>query len=329
VRTDALGPEGRSVMQSRKGFVLAVAVTSISLTVFDSGTLYAKPIKPNPHKPVPATDTVLLPKISLRGRRAHGGTTTKTWAATGILGSRCEGNKYAIVIGISDYPGSMNDLEYADDDAVLMTRVLDEVYGFNNITTLIDWEATRESILGAIDDLQGVGPDDEVVFFFSGHGMSGIADDGDTERLDTAIVVNPAPDAPVFSNFEPIWDGELREAFCSCGTSRIIFIFDSCMAGGMDDLAGPDRVILMASSERGYAWEGEEWGYGDNEGNGEFTYYLAKGILEAGASVYDYFGYVFPMAAEVTVEEAFDYARTNCREDKPLIADDFTDDLLP
>jgi hypothetical protein len=317
-------------MQFTKGFVLAVTVTSVGFLLFDISTLYARPNMPNPHKPVPASDVVLVPKISLQGGRAHSGGRRMAHAATGILGMPCEGDKYAVVVGISDYVGTMNDLDYADDDAVLVTYILDKIYRFKRIATLTDGEATHDSILAAIDNVRAAANrDDEVVFFFSGHGMSGIAQDGDTERIDEAIAVNPDPHDGPFASLQPIWDGELRKAFANFPTSRIIFIFDTCMAGGMDDLEEPDRVILMASGERGYAWEGDEWAYGDNPGDGEFTYYLAKGIVEAAAYLYDYSDYGRPVPAQVTIEEAFDYARANCEQDRPLIADDFSGDLLP
>jgi hypothetical protein len=331
---DAGGPEGRSVMRTRNGFLLAVTVTSIGLLLFGFGTLSAKPDKPNPHKPVPATDVVLVEKMSLTGKRTHETRRGRknAAAATGILGSPCSGGRYAVVVGVSNYVGLANDLHFADDDAALMTQVLYDAYAFDEVITLTGGYdpklgyVTRTDVMNAIDAVRAMAysANDEVVFFYSGHGMSGIAEDGDDERVDEAIVVNVPP-----FNLDPIWDGELREAFSDFATSRIIFIFDMCMAGGMDDLEQPGRVVLMASGERGYAWEGEEWAYGDYDGNGEFTYYLARGIWNGEASAYNYFGDGLSWIQPVTVEEAFDFAKANCREDKPVIADDFPYDLLP
>lgn len=312
-------------MHITRPFLFAATATSIALVLSGLGTLSAKPDKPNPHKPVPATDTVLVEKITLRGKqpRAVGGGRKTTQAATGWLGEVCYGTRYAIVVGISNYPGRVNDLDYADDDAVLMTQVLDEVYGFTDITTLVggygDKYVTRADVMDAIGRVRRIAePGDEVVFFFSGHGMSGIAADGDSEKVDEAIVVV----APRF-DIDPIWDGELRDAFTGFATSRIIFIFDTCLAGGMDDLQEPGRVILMAADERSYAYEGDEWG------QGEFTYYLAEGIVGGAANTHDYLGYGTGLPPQVTAEEAFDYAKVNCVEDKPVIVDAFPDDLWP
>ena len=49
-----------------------------------------------------------------------------------FLGKLCKGNKYAIVIGISDYPGTENNLNYTDDNATDVKTTLMEKYGFRD-----------------------------------------------------------------------------------------------------------------------------------------------------------------------------------------------------
>ncbi len=312
-------------MKNVKPVVVAVTAVSIIALLLGIGTVRVKADKPSPHKPVPATDTVLVKKVTLKGGRPAGvGGKKSTEAATGVLGTplSSKGTRYAIVVGISDYPGTDSDLEYADDDADEMTLALTDVYGFRarNVTTLKDMAATRSAILAAIDAVQAQAhAEDEVVFFFSGHGMNGFADDGDAEQTDEAIVSHDG------TNFLPIWDGELQAAFAGFETSRIVFIFDSCLAGGMDDLQEPGRVVLMACGERGYSYEGDLWQ------NGEFTYYFAQdGIGLGEANIHDYnTNGAVSESQDVTIEEAFDYAKANCRLDRPVIGDSFTNDLLP
>jgi hypothetical protein len=309
-------------MGTAKVFRFVATTAGAGLLLLGIGTLSAKPDGSNPHKPVPATDVVLVPKISFRGGPPHAVARRKkpAGAATGFLAEPCHGTRYAIVAGISDYPGLWNDLDYADLDALDMATALEVTYGFpvDNILLLTNRQATAANILAAIDVVRAeAGADDEVVFFFSGHGMSGVAADGDHERRDEAIVTY----SPL--RLEPLWDGELREAFRDCLTSRIVFIFDVCMAGGMDDLQAPGRVILMAATERGYAYEGDEWGHG------EFTYYLLEGILTGAANVQEYGFNVLSEPALVTAEQAFDYAKANCVWDTPVVDDSFPDDLLP
>jgi hypothetical protein len=75
----------------------------------------------------------------------------------------------------------------------------------------------------------------------------------------------------------------------------------------------------MASTINGMSLEGAAWG----GGHGQFTYYFAEeGMQMARADVRTHDG-------QVTVEEAFDYAKANCKSQTPVIADGFTNDLLP
>lgn len=283
-----------------------------------------RPAKPDKEKPVPATNVELVKKATMKmpgppivppGRDKP--KKKEEGAASGILGDSVSGSRYAVVVGISNYPGDANDLNYSDDDANEMAAALTGVYGFANVTLLTDSAATRYAILSAIESIPvGAG---EVVFFFSGHGMKGIADDGDKERMDEAVVAHDGTD------IVPIWDGELRGAFCEFATSRIVFIFDICLAGGMKkDLEAPGRIIAMATSERGYAYESDTWQ------NGEFSYYFVDlGTLQGEANIHDYdIDEILYEPEQVTVEEAFDHAAANCDSDKPTISDNFENDLL-
>jgi hypothetical protein len=227
--------------------------------------------------------------------------------------------KYAIIVGISDYPGTLNDLQYCDDDAEDMYAALTTLYGYksSNIHLLLDMGASFAAIQGAINDIQSKAKaDDEVVFFFSGHGTNGVADDGDREKTDEAILShngNPS------GSFVAIWDGQLKDWFSGFSTTRIIFIFDSCLAGGMTDLKADGRVINMACSESGLSYEDGSWQ------NGQFTYHFVdQGMLAGEADTYDNIAGI----ADVTIEEAFDYAKADCRMQKPTISDSFSNDLL-
>lgn len=304
--------------------LLLIVALALPAMVYAAGP--DNPGRPDKQKPVFATNIDLVKKVTVKmpgppivppgkdkPKKQEG-------AATGVLGDPVSGSRYAIVVGISDYPGEENDLNYSDDDAIEMAAALTDVYGFTNVnvTLLTDLNATRSAILGAIESI----PTDagEVVFFFSGHGTKGIADDGDKERIDEAIAAHDG------INIVPIWDGELRDAFSGFVTSRIIFIFDTCLAGGMkQDLEAPGRVIAMATTERGYAYESSLWQ------NGEFSYYFVDdGMLQGMANIHDYDGDgVLEEPEQVTMEEAWDYAKVSCSYDKPTIGDSFEDDLLP
>jgi hypothetical protein len=304
-----------------KKLIVAILVAVLVLVLITPAVL----AKPNMDKPLPATGVELVKKITLHGKPGGGGKPVKQ-AATGVLGEQlgAQAKKYAIVIGISNYPGTVSDLEYCDDDAQDMYDALTTLYRYSqdNIRLLLDMDASFTAIQGAINDIKSKAvAGDEVVFFLSGHGANGRANDGDTEKIDEAIVSH---DGNPSGSFLYIWDGQLRDWFAAFNTSRIIFIFDSCLAGGMTDLQAPGRVINMACSESGVSYEGGSWQ------NGQFTYFFVdQGMLWGKADRYDHDknGKLLE-AADVVVEEAFDYAKANCRMQTPTISDSFSNDLL-
>jgi len=154
------------------------------------------------------------------------------------------------------------------------------------------------------------------------------------------------------SDFDFIWDSELKAAFRGFATDRIVFVFDMCLAGGMINVGSEGNVICMATTQNGTAYEyGYDYYYypgtttpipGMPEplpglANGLFTYALAGGMAPPDflADFYDHDGTAMP---DVTVEEAFDFARGSLEEFSglsgglfyqiPTIGDRFENDLL-
>jgi metacaspase-1 len=307
---------------TKKIVLIAVAVF-LTLSFMLPGIASSnQPLKVDKHKPVIATDVELATKIMVeKGKPPTKPAKPGASVATGILGTTVEGNKYAIVVGISDYPGTSADLGYADDDAEDMYSALTTLYSFNqdNITKYVNLEATRDKILTAIESISNKATSaDEVVFFFSGHGGRGKANDGDIEKIDECIWAHDG------TSLVPIWDGELAAAFAGYTTSRIVFIFDSCYAGGMTDLRAPGRVVAMATTETTLGYESATLG------NGEFTYYLVdQGMLAGLADKYDHNANGSLLEpTDVTVEEGWDYAKANCQSNTPTISDSFDNDLM-
>ncbi len=84
---------------------------------------------------------------------------------------------FAVIAGISDYPGTDNDLEYCDDDEVDIYNMLRLQFHVpaTHITPLVNDQATPEAIARAIDDFAGVmDEDDYLLFYFSGHGSNSV-----------------------------------------------------------------------------------------------------------------------------------------------------------
>jgi len=296
-----------------KRFFLCVLVVTLLLLTSTPPAVLAKSDGPGQ---VNATDIEIVKKVTLKGSSAKGGRTAAT-AAKGVLGEPVQGKKYAVVVGIKDYPGTGSDLQYTVADADEMKDVLINTYGFweRNVTELTDSAATKTAIYNAIISIKDSAKlGDEVVFFFSGHGAKGKADDYDRNNVDQSIVVNNED-----GSWGYIWDGELLKWFSDFPTNRIIFVFDSCLAGGMSVLKAPERVVCMGSTINSMSLEGAAWG----GGHGQFTYYFAEEGMRfalADTNVAD---------NKVTVEEAFDYANANCKSQTPTIADGFVNDLLP
>jgi len=286
-------------------FIVSVFIILISVpgSVFSSST----------NKPIQATDIEIVKKVTIKGKPQGG--KPSNYAATGTIGTICTGTKYAIVIGINDYPGSSSDLQYCVNDANSVVEALENLYGYKpgNIAYITNSRATHSNITNAVNTIkENAKSGDEVFFFYSGHGAKGNADDGDSEKVDESIVCWTEN-----GDFYYFWDGELKKLFENFPTNRIIFVFDSCLSGGMTDLAAPGRVINMACSESGVSYE-----FSDIK-HGQFTYYFTvEGMLNKKADTNTGDG-------SVTVEEAFDYAKANCVYQKPTISDSFTDDLLP
>ncbi len=225
---------------------------------------------------------------------------TTQFSATGEIGAITTGNKYAIVIGICDYPGTANDICVSDGDAKNMREALVTKYGYldENVYLLRDMLATYDSVANAIDEVKSkVQQGDEVVFFFSGHGTTGRVNDGDTEKIDEGILVHDG------ASLKLIWDGQLRTWFSDINTSRVIFIFDSCKAGGMNDAAKEGRITVMSSAEAENSFV-----YSNGEfGEGLFSHYFVnEGMLQSKADAYNQLS---ASDGGVAVEEASVYAK--------------------
>jgi hypothetical protein len=324
--------------------------------------LAAKPVVSNPiEHPLSATDVHLVKKVPLppvvgeeKGKPAsppgqdkdrNGG--SSEGATTGILGTSATGNKYAVVVGICNYPGTNHDICWSDGDSLNMYKALknysytdENIYllrdmvGLNNEPyyepegIITDGPATAEKIEWAISQIEGKIQDgEEVVFFFSGHGADGIAVDGDSERRDEGIVAHDG------TNIFIIWDGQLKERFSqviATKTSRIAFVFDSCLAGGMNDVADTGRVVSMATGGTQVAYVFSKGEVGVEPGEGVFSHYFVnEGMVLGLADRYFENG---NHNGQVVVEEAFDYANGIIpdiyKRQNPTISDNFTNDLL-
>lgn len=116
---------------------------------------------------------------------------------------------FVLAVGVSDYPGTRNDLRLPTNDA---TAIID-LYKNNSAATtklLLNEDATYIAIKNAAMSLyKSAGSEDIVVFYFSGHGQpSG------------------------FNAYDkPLDYGTLREIFSNCKSTHKMIFADACFSG--------------------------------------------------------------------------------------------------
>lgn len=141
----------------------------------------------------------------------------------------------AVVIGIDSYESAP--LEYCVADAESMGTILEmPEYGYQ-VSTLFNAQATRRSVLAALNRLFA-GDDDEVILYFAGHGAATdlgvflVTSDGDD--------VEPGVSLDYLRNM-------LRRPAASNITA--VVILDCCHAGSATVRGGPTQAFTPMSSE--------------------------------------------------------------------------------
>ncbi len=203
-------------------------------------------------------------------------------AATTISGEQI----YGIFVGIADYPGSENDLELTDQDAIRARDALIEGAGMNpnNAYTLINSDATNSSFRAALNTITAnIGAEGTLVIFYSGHG----------DRVPRTTGPNSSDPDGMDETMElydgPMLDDELAELLRNSNAGKILLVMDSCFSGGFskDIISEPGRMGLFSSEEDvtsqvafkfqagGYLSvffdEAIREGYADRDENGEVT----------------------------------------------------------
>jgi hypothetical protein len=187
---------------------------------------------------------------------------------------------WAVIVGVSDYK-SLEDLNYADDDARELAQELSPFWGSDHVKLLLDSEATYANILAAIAWLADKEDANDIVLLsFSGHG-------------DPRGYI-----APYDAYYAETWiaSGELRNRLAALESGKTVIILQTCFAGLYEaNLSGSGRVVLMSSRSDEESWETSALG------NSFFGYYILeafRNFTDADANG-DY---------ELSVEEIFRYA---------------------
>ncbi|MFX1254919.1 MAG: caspase family protein [Promethearchaeota archaeon] len=177
------------------------------------------------------------------------------------------GNKFAVVIGISNYD-VLNDLSYCDDDARDWDNYLKGLgYG---VTRFIDGQATESAVKTALINMVATtDSEDKILFISSGHGWV----DRKTKRHMICMW-----DSEAGRNGEDgdITDLELQAIFAPAQASTFIFL-DHCNSGGMDEVMHDNMYMTTTCGPNGYGYDMPDYE------NGAWTYwYLEQGLKVQG-----------------------------------------------
>ncbi len=200
-----------------------------------------------------------------------------------IAGELFAGKYFAFIIGIDDYRGNWDRLKNAVRDAKAVEKLLRESFRFDSIQTLYDRQATRDDILGAIDNFTSMlGRDDNLLIYFSGHGTI-------QQRSNRGFWV--PSDADVRSTSRYISHSELKDRIASFQGRHILVVADACFSGEilkgapLPLLTKDDPQYLRNVFQRPSRWAltsgGEEPVMdGGREGHSVFAYYFLKALRE-------------------------------------------------
>jgi len=233
-------------------------------------------------------------------------------------------NAYALLIGIAAYRHIRPLVKTTTDARDLYETLLQNGYSPNNISLLLDEQATKAAISDKLHWLaRRVGPNDTVVIFFSGHGAQLIGGFWPGEYL-----------CPVEATLEKvkdtfISDEEFTMALRAIHAGRLVVFLDACHAGGVGEPKDPAVQVKAGLSEAAYthflaqgrviiaSCKPDEVSYEFPEmRNGLFTHYLLE-ALRGGAArpdgtvwITNLFGYVYEQVSRHNLQHPFQKSAT-------------------
>lgn len=162
-------------------------------------------------------------------------------------------HKYAYIVGISNYEGTANDLQYCDDDAQAMKSWL-QSQGFTCRMDL-DLSATAANITAGLEwliDMAVAG--DEVAFCYSGHGGR-----------------STAGSAIISADLYYVTHGYVMSYFNAVGCTKKLATLDACVIGDFhsDVVTG---TFMATASARKNSYDAPTLGHG------AWTYYWLDGV---------------------------------------------------
>lgn len=201
-------------------------------------------------------------------------------------------DKWALVVGISNFANPSINLRYPAKDAQDFSRFLIEHENFapDHVRLLCDQKATREAILANLGDkwLPRVAlPDDLVVIYISSHGSPADIDVGGVNYL----VAYDTDVNSLYATGIPLQD-LMRIIKARVHSDRVVILLDACHSGAASPDAkglaysanvsaeaiaqGTGQLVIASSKSDQVSWEGKTFA------NSVFTHYLMEGLKQSG-----------------------------------------------
>ncbi|MDP6598437.1 MAG: PEGA domain-containing protein [Candidatus Poribacteria bacterium] len=236
-----------------------------------------------------------------------------------LISSLALADKYALLVGINDYQNDIGALKYCVADVEAFRQALIETAGFKpeKVHLMTDQMSgqdlpTRINVIMRLDILASqIQPQDTLIFYFSGHGIS---------TDDQSFLLASDSNATTFTTLElsAIPLQKVRQILSRVKAQQLLTIIDACRndpasgRGNQDNLlsddfargfkvqrqAGPSgkpavSATLYACSvgERAYEWSEKE--------QGVFSYYLLQGLKGEAANA----------KGDVTITDLADYTQ--------------------
>lgn len=212
-------------------------------------------------------------------------------------------DKWALVIGISEFQDASINLKFAAKDARDFAQFLVRECKFapDHVRLLINKNATRENILAEIGDKwlpRVANPDDLVLIFVSSHGSPSKVDLNGVNYL----VAHNTDKNSLYATGVPMQD-MMRMIKDRVHSDRVVLMMDACHSGAAtptkglfrisnfsaDELAqGSGQLVVCSSEPTQSSWESKRYN------NGVFTYHLMNALRQNGgmAKLGDAFKYL-------------------------------------
>ncbi|HDS00986.1 MAG TPA: caspase family protein, partial [candidate division Zixibacteria bacterium] len=174
-------------------------------------------------------------------------------------------HKYAYIVGISDYDGTVNDLNFCDDDAQAMKSYL-QGQGFT-VQMDLDQSATADNIQAGLQWLEAqAAAGDEIAFCYSGHGTK-----------------YPGYGSCIIStDMYYMTHGFVMQYINSAACTKKLVTLDACVIGDfhLDCQAGTFMATASTNSDSYdvYAFEHGAWTYFFLEALNDLNYVYAEEV---------------------------------------------------